>query len=165
MFFPLICSFSGSDFHFWISHHQSIHFYFTAWSSVRDPSQVFKFLEAVFSSFDELAETHRVFKVESIRDVYVAATGIPRPQKDHAVRMARFASEVMRNMNSLTKELELVYGPDTGSLSLKIVMHSGPVTGGFLKGKGARFQVSTITPTPLPAFSQSLTQSMVNTAS
>jgi hypothetical protein len=44
-------------------------------------------------------------------------------------------------MLSLTKALDVVYGPDTGDLSLRIGMHSGPVTGGFLKGKGARFQL------------------------
>ena len=31
-------------------------------------------------------------------------------------------------MNSLTKDLEVVLGPDTGDLKLRIGMHSGPVT-------------------------------------
>lgn len=37
--------------------------------------------------------------------------------------------------------MEVKFGPDTGDLTLRVGMHSGPVTGGFLKGKGARFQL------------------------
>jgi hypothetical protein len=36
---------------------------YTAWSSVREPSQVFTLLETVYSTFDELAKTRRVRSV------------------------------------------------------------------------------------------------------
>jgi Adenylate and Guanylate cyclase catalytic domain len=36
---------------------------FTAWSSLRAPEQVFRLLEAIYSSFDEMANRRRVFKV------------------------------------------------------------------------------------------------------
>jgi class 3 adenylate cyclase len=65
-------------------------FGFTAWSSVREPSQVFTLLETVYHAFDEIAK-RRVFKVETIGDCYVAVCGLPDPRKDHAVVMARFA--------------------------------------------------------------------------
>lgn len=54
---------------------------------------------------------------------------------------ARFAWDCMKKMHSLSHELEILFGPDTSTLTLRIGMHSGPVTGGFLKGKGARFQL------------------------
>lgn len=38
-------------------------------------------------------------------------------------------------------ELEVLHGPDTGDLSIRVGLHSGPVTGGFLRGKGSRFQL------------------------
>lgn len=44
---------------------------FTAWSSVRDPSQVFTLLELLFNSFDIIAKRRRVFKVETVGDCYV----------------------------------------------------------------------------------------------
>ena len=59
---------------------------FTAWSSVREPFQVFTLLEAVYSSFDSIAKSRNVFKVETVGDCYVAASGIPEPRKDHADR-------------------------------------------------------------------------------
>jgi hypothetical protein len=50
---------------------------FTAWSSVREPSQVFTLLEAVYNGFDMIAKRRKVFKVETVGDCYVAVTGLP----------------------------------------------------------------------------------------
>ena len=55
--------------------------------------------------------------------------------------MARFAADCMKKMDLLTTKLEVTYGPDTADLTLRVGMHSGPVTGGFLKGKHSRFQL------------------------
>lgn len=49
---------------------------FTAWSSVREPSQVFTLLESVYRSFDTIAKKRNVFKVETVGDCYVAVTGL-----------------------------------------------------------------------------------------
>jgi len=140
---------------------------FAAWASVRDPQQVFRFLESIYGAFDNIGEKRNVFKVETIGDTYVAATGIPTQRKDHAIAMSRFAMygqgvllvastvsprvfspsffcgnrDLMSLMTNMSKELEVLYGPDTGTLSLRVGIHSGPITGGFLKGKGARFQL------------------------
>ena len=54
---------------------------------------------------------------------------------NHAVAICRFASEILSRMHVLTKELEVTLGPDTGDLALRIGIHSGPVTGGVLRGK------------------------------
>ena len=44
---------------------------FTAWSSEREPSQVFLLLETVYQSFDEIATKLKVFKVETIGGEYM----------------------------------------------------------------------------------------------
>jgi class 3 adenylate cyclase len=98
---------------------------FTAWSSVREPSQVFTLLEALYRSFDEIAKRRRVFKVETVGDCYVAVTGLPEPRRDHAVAMARFARECVTRMQILVKRLEVLLGPDTGDLELRAGLHSG----------------------------------------
>jgi hypothetical protein len=41
---------------------------FTAWSSTRDPAQVFVLLQTVYQAFDEIANQRKVFKVETIGD-------------------------------------------------------------------------------------------------
>jgi class 3 adenylate cyclase len=114
---------------------------FTAWSSVREPSQVFTLLETVYHAFDIIAKRRRVFKVETVGDCYVAVTGLPEPQPDHAVIMARFAKDALARMRTLTKELEVSLGPDTGDLGIRIGLHSGPVTAGVLRGEKSRFQL------------------------
>jgi class 3 adenylate cyclase len=45
---------------------------FTAWSSERQPTQVFQLLEGIYKAFDEIAKKLRVFKVETIGDSYVS---------------------------------------------------------------------------------------------
>eukprot|EP00977_Amphora_coffeiformis_P000685 scaffold149_cov179-Amphora_coffeaeformis.AAC.8 len=88
---------------------------FTAWSSMREPQQVFMLL--------------------------VAAAGLPEPRRDHAVAMARFARDCNAMMAPLVKRLEVDLGPDTGDLALRTGLHSGPVTAGVLRGERARFQL------------------------
>lgn len=114
---------------------------FTAWSSEREPAQVFELLESLFCEFDAEARTMDVFKIETIGDCYVAATGIPDPRADHAVIMAKFAQRCLTRFSELTKELELSLGPGTADLGIRIGIHSGPVTAGVLRGEKARFQL------------------------
>jgi class 3 adenylate cyclase len=114
---------------------------FTAWSSEREPAQVFQLLETIYHAFDKIAKKKRVFKVETIGDCYVAVTGLPDPMEDHAVVMAKFANECMYKMNELTRKLELVLGPGTAELRMRFGLHSGPVTAGVLRGEKSRFQL------------------------
>ena len=104
-----------------------------------------------------------MFKIETIGDSYVAVTGLPEPQANHAVIMARyvhmqhlvswneafvffrrfspsksflvfrFASDCLVKMNQLVAELEKTLGPDTAELTMRIGLHSGPVTAGVLR--------------------------------
>ena len=114
---------------------------FTAWSSTRDPTQVFQLLEAIYNAFDEVAKARKVFKVETIGDCYMAVTGLPDPQANHAVIMARFASECMVKMGDVTNKLLSSLGADTADLCMRIGLHSGPVTAGVLRGDKSRFQL------------------------
>jgi class 3 adenylate cyclase len=84
---------------------------FTAWSSARQPTQVFPLLESVYSAFDESAQKQEVFKVETIGDSYVAVVGLPRPRRNHAIVMARFASDCLASMRDVVRELDTVLGP------------------------------------------------------
>jgi class 3 adenylate cyclase len=92
-------------------------------------------------SYHHLFISKTVFKVETIGDCYVAVTGLPEPRKDHAVVMARFARDCMKRMNELSHQLEVILGPDTGDLTMRFGLHSGPVTAGVLRGDKSRFQL------------------------
>ncbi|CAB9509771.1 Receptor-type guanylate cyclase gcy [Seminavis robusta] len=114
---------------------------FTQWSSTRTPTEVFDLLEAIYNEFDHLAKKKKVFKVETVGDCYVAVTGIPLPQEDHAVIMAKFANSCMQKMDEVTSSLVDKLGADTTDLKLRGGLHSGPVTGGVLRGEKGRFQL------------------------
>eukprot|EP00934_Nitzschia_sp_Nitz4_P004490 Nitzschia sp. Nitz4//scaffold552_size3282//1//2459//NITZ4_009273-RA/size3282-augustus-gene-0.3-mRNA-1//-1//CDS//3329554432//4480//frame0 len=114
---------------------------FTAWSSAREPSQVFVLLERIYGAFDKICNRRGVFKVETIGDCYVAVTGLPLPNKNHAVVMAKFARDCMAKMKVLTAKMEIDLGPDTGELDIRIGLHSGQVTAGVLRGERSRFQL------------------------
>jgi Adenylate and Guanylate cyclase catalytic domain len=86
---------------------------FTAWSSTREPTQVFVLLQNLYQAFDHIANQRKVFKVETIGDCYVAVTGCPEIQDQHAVIMARFATDCQRKMKEVTSNLSLSLGPDT----------------------------------------------------
>jgi class 3 adenylate cyclase len=114
---------------------------FTAWSSTREPAQVFTLLQTLYQAFDVIARRRGVFKVETIGDSYLAVTGLPEPQELHVLIMAKFTNDIMKRMNEVTKELEVRLGPDTGDLSMRFGLHSGPVTAGVLRGERSRFQL------------------------
>jgi class 3 adenylate cyclase len=114
---------------------------FTRWSSTREPVEVFELLETLYQAFDAIAVRRGVFKVETIGDCYVAVTGLPDPQENHAVIMVKFADECMSKMKLLTEELAETLGADTATLTMRVGMHSGSVTGGVLRGQKSRFQL------------------------
>ena len=68
-------------------------------------------------------------------------TGVPTPQNDHAVRMAKFARECIVKMKDLVCDLSFTLGDDTANLSIRVGLHSGEVTAGVLRGERARFQL------------------------
>lgn len=73
---------------------------FTAWSSVREPSQVFTLLEKIYAGFDRIAIRRGVFKVETIGDSYVAVVGLPG-----TLPALRQTFELLSQMNALTLSL------------------------------------------------------------
>jgi class 3 adenylate cyclase len=84
---------------------------FTAWSSLRDPIQVFHLLETLYAGFDELARKYGVFKIETIGDCYVAVVGFPKSQKNHAIIMVHFANAICAKVIELTHKLADSLGP------------------------------------------------------
>jgi class 3 adenylate cyclase len=114
---------------------------FTSWSSSRDASQVFVLLETMYGTFDRIAKRHNVFKIETIGDCYVAVSGLPEPDPNHAVTMAKFARDCLHKMKDIVHHLETTLGPDTSDLRLRVGLNSGPTTAGVLRGEKSRFQL------------------------
>ena len=71
----------------------------------------------------------------------MAVTGLPNPQPNHARLMARFANECLLQIRETTSRLVDKLGEGTSDLTLRIGLHSGPVTAGILRGEKSRFQL------------------------
>ena len=96
---------------------------FNAWSSAREPAQVFVLLETIHSEFDMLAYRYSMSRAESVGDSYVAVSGLPEPTDEHAVNACKFARSCLRKMQETTVKLEVTLGPDTADLALRIGLH------------------------------------------
>eukprot|EP00551_Chaetoceros_affinis_P012934 CAMPEP_0203674500 /NCGR_PEP_ID=MMETSP0090-20130426/16443_1 /ASSEMBLY_ACC=CAM_ASM_001088 /TAXON_ID=426623 /ORGANISM="Chaetoceros affinis, Strain CCMP159" /LENGTH=387 /DNA_ID=CAMNT_0050540395 /DNA_START=347 /DNA_END=1511 /DNA_ORIENTATION=- len=114
---------------------------FTAWSSEQPPIRVFELLERIFCAFDEIALTMGVFKVSTVGDCYIAATGIPEYQEDHATLLALFAEKCRRKMNKIIQSSINEMGKSLNTVSMRFGIHSGPITAGVLRGLKSRFEL------------------------
>jgi len=110
---------------------------FTYWASQHSPIEVFTLLESLFFEFDLIANKMGVYKLSTVGDCYIASTGVPYPQDDHAVVLTQFAECCRQKAN----ELFVTLSPKlkTCDLGIRIGIHSGPVTAGVLRGDKARF--------------------------
>lgn len=70
-----------------------------------------------------------------------AVTGIPKPQKRHAVIMVMFATECMAALGEILNRLAESLGDDTRQLAMRVGLNSGPTTAGVLRGDKGRFQL------------------------
>jgi adenylate cyclase len=98
---------------------------FTAYSKVTDPKLVVKALNDIFTKFDNLSEKHKLEKIKTIGDCYMAVSGLPEPNSNHALAAARFAleaKEVVKNYQT----------PDGQKLQFRIGIDTGPVVAGVI---------------------------------
>ncbi len=85
-------------------------------------------LNRVFSTFDDLTETHGLEKIKTIGDSYMAVCGLPEPCADHAACAAIMALKMCAAARQFQR--------DTGEpLQLRIGIHSGPVVAGVIGAK------------------------------
>jgi len=80
--------------------------------------------------------------LQTIGDCYVAATGLPKVQENHAIIMVKFARDCLYALQQVTStDLADRLGPDTRDLKMRVGLHSGPTTAGVLRGIKGRFQL------------------------
>ncbi|CAB9499069.1 calmodulin-dependent 3',5'-cyclic nucleotide phosphodiesterase 1A [Seminavis robusta] len=109
---------------------------FTAWSSTRDPTEIFRLLEVIYQAFNEIAVASDILTLDAIGDCYVACAGISTEKQQHAIKMANFSLQAVTVMKKVTSALEITFGPDTSKLDLRVGLNSGPVTLGVLRCAG-----------------------------
>lgn len=96
---------------------------------------MFHLLETIFDSFDVVARRRGIFKVETVGDCYVAASGLPEFQPDHAYQVSCFAVEIMAVFELAKFTLAGILGEDVYGLRLRVGLNSGGITAGVLRGE------------------------------
>jgi class 3 adenylate cyclase len=114
---------------------------FNAWSSEREPHQIFQLLEILYQKFDLIAQQMGIVKIESNGDSYIAVAGLLEHKSNHAITMARFSVECKLAMSTVIEEMELILGPGTADLGIRFGLHSGPVIAGILHEVRQRLQL------------------------
>jgi class 3 adenylate cyclase len=98
---------------------------FTAWTTRTDPERVIGLLDDLFTRFDEISAARGVEKLKTMGDAYMAVSGAPLPNNDHAI-VAIDAAVDMLDAVAAWRDTHGV------TLELRIGLASGPAVGGVI---------------------------------
>ncbi|CAG9786914.1 unnamed protein product [Diatraea saccharalis] len=102
---------------------------------LKQTQQVISFLNSVYKLFDERIECYDVYKIETIGDSYMVASGLPvRNGSKHATEIASMALELLE----ATAMCRLPHRPDQ-TLCMRSGIHTGPCVAGIVGSKMPRY--------------------------
>jgi len=90
------------------------------------------YLNKVFTYMDRLSTKNKVYKVETVKEVYMAACGLPQPHADHMNQIAHFALDIKEYLIEVPERLAIDDKSETKSATLKIGIHCGTVIAGVI---------------------------------
>uniref|UniRef100_A0A8C4IV16 Guanylate cyclase n=1 Tax=Dicentrarchus labrax TaxID=13489 RepID=A0A8C4IV16_DICLA len=101
---------------------------FTTISALSDPIEVVDLLNDLYTLFDAIIGLHDVYKVETIGDAYMVASGVPtRNGNRHAAEMANMSLDILHCIGTF----KMRHMPEL-KVRIRIGLHSGPVVAGVV---------------------------------
>ncbi|KAF7652160.1 hypothetical protein LDENG_00100320 [Lucifuga dentata] len=101
---------------------------FTTISSLSDPIEVVDLLNDLYSLFDAVLSNHDVYKVETIGDAYMVASGLPkRNGNKHAAEIANMSLNILSSVGTF----QMRHMPNV-PVRIRIGIHSGPCVAGVV---------------------------------
>ncbi|KAM7397852.1 hypothetical protein PAMA_005942 [Pampus argenteus] len=101
---------------------------FTTISALSEPIEVVDLLNDLYTLFDAIIGLHDVYKVETIGDAYMVASGVPtRNGNRHAAEMANMSLDILHCIGTF----KMRHMPDV-KVRIRIGLHSGPVVAGVV---------------------------------
>ena len=98
---------------------------FTARSAELAPETVIRELSELFSSFDRIFTANGCARIKTIGDAYLAVSGMPDPDPNHAENVLRAALEARNYLAERNRSDGLRW-------EMRFGIHSGPVVGGIV---------------------------------
>ncbi|XP_075395340.1 retinal guanylyl cyclase 2 [Tenrec ecaudatus] len=101
---------------------------FTTISAMSEPIEVVDLLNDLYTLFDAIIGSHDVYKVETIGDAYMVASGLPkRNGSRHAAEIANMSLDILSSMGTF----KMRHMPEV-PVRIRIGLHSGPVVAGVV---------------------------------
>ncbi len=107
---------------------------FTLISERLTPQELVSELHLNFKAFDEIIERYGLEKIKTIGDAYMAASGLPVPNPNHASLAAQAALEIQEFVRLRQTAL-------SHSFQIRIGLHSGPVVAGIVGVKKFAYDI------------------------
>uniref|UniRef100_A0AAY4DPU2 Guanylate cyclase n=1 Tax=Denticeps clupeoides TaxID=299321 RepID=A0AAY4DPU2_9TELE len=101
---------------------------FTTISALSEPIEVVDLLNDLYTCFDAIIGQHDVYKVETIGDAYMVASGVPnRNGNRHAAEVSNMSLDILACIGAF----KMRHMPDV-KVKIRIGLHSGPVVAGVV---------------------------------
>lgn len=101
-----------------------------------EPEQLVRSIDFYFKGFDEIITKYGLEKIKTIGDSYMCASGLPTPNKNHAMNMAHAAKEMIQLVENAKKMQD-----GLPHFEVRIGIHSGPVVAGIVGIKKWQFDI------------------------
>ncbi len=80
---------------------------FTHLTNTVTPEKLINTLNYIFTLFDDIAVKHKVERIKTIGDCYMAVSGVPVAQKEHLKQMVKFAIEILEIMPQINSKIQI----------------------------------------------------------
>ncbi len=101
---------------------------YTERASDMDPTELVRFLDRLYTTFDRLVDRHGLEKIKTTGDGYIVVSGVPTPRPDHVEAIAALALDIARAVAGLQD-------PRGNPVPMRMGIACGPVVAGVV---GAR---------------------------
>jgi len=102
---------------------------FTKFAENAEPATLIGLLDKYFGNFDDIVARHRIEKLKTIGDAYLAVAGVPEMDRLHVLRSCLAALEMQSAVKKIKSERERLRLP---FFELRIGIHTGPLIAGIV---------------------------------